>query len=83
MTFSKKKQFFLLSNGSVTSAKTFIKTSNKIEILEKDYINWINNSKNTTYSYEPDKSKLFKTKFMQNNFIIIDEHFKSISFYKT
>ena len=64
MTFSKKKQFFLLSSGSITSTKTLIKTSNKIEILEKDYINWMHNTKNIAYSYEPDKSILFKTKYL-------------------
>ena len=83
MTFSKKKQLFLLSNGSVTFEKTFLKTSNKIEILEKDYINWTHNAKNAAYSYEQDKYRSFKTKFIQNNFLIINEHFKSISFYKT
>ena len=61
----KKKQILLLSNGSLTKAKTFVKTSKKLRLLNKDHITFSFNKKNKEFSNDSENLKSFKFKYFK------------------
>ena len=62
MKSTKKKRILMFSDGSILNNKTYIKTSKKIKILNKDHKTFLLSKKNEHYVKNVDhfKSKFFK-----------------------
>lgn len=61
----KKKQIFMFSDGSTLNSKTYIKTSNKIKILNKDHKTFLLNKKNRSIEHHSKDLNHFKLKFLK------------------
>ena len=60
-----KKQIFMFSDGSILNNKTYIKTSNKIKILNKDHKTFTFNKKNKNIEHHSKDLFNFKSKFFK------------------
>ena len=60
-----KKQIFMFSDGSILHNKTYIKTSNKIKILNKDHKTFVFNKKNKNIEHHSKDLDNFKSKFFK------------------
>lgn len=65
MIFKKSKQILQFSDGSCIVTKTIFKTSKKINILDKDHINFLANRKNKTYTKDSTLLKDFKFRYLK------------------
>jgi hypothetical protein len=65
MKLVEKKQILILSDGSIINHKTFIKTANKIKILDKDHKTFLLNKKNKTIEHDSKNLNDFKLKFFK------------------
>jgi len=65
MVSVKKKKILLFSDGCIATSKTFIKASNKLDILNKDYKTLLLNKKNKFIERDSKNSKNFKAKFLK------------------
>ena len=61
----KKKQFLMFSDGSIVNSKTYIKTSNKIKILNKDHKTFLFNKKDKNLEHHSKDLDHFKSKFFK------------------
>ena len=61
----KKKQILMFSDGSILNSKTYIKTSNKIKVLNKDHKTLLFNKKNKKNEHYVKNLDHFKSKFFK------------------
>ena len=65
MKTTTKKQIVMFSDGSIISAKTYMKTSSKIKISNKDHKTFLLNKKNKSSEYFVKDVDSFKSKFFK------------------
>ena len=65
MSVIKKKQVLIFSDGSILNNKTYIKTSNKIKILNKDHKTFVFNKKDKKNDHYTKDTDHFKLKFFK------------------
>lgn len=65
MRKTQKKQIFIFSDGSILNNKTYLKTSNKVKILNKDHKTFLFNKKNKNLEHNSKDLEHFKSKFFK------------------
>ena len=61
----KKKQILMFSDGSILDSKTYLKTSNKVKVLNKDHKTFLLNKKNKNNEHYVKDLDHFKFKFFK------------------
>jgi hypothetical protein len=65
MSYEKKKQIFLFTNGSTMPGKTCIKASNRLKFFDKDHITFGWNQKNKELNKDFENLNKFKLRYLQ------------------